>query len=187
MFNFLDSYQNQGEANFKTKPPAKQGHSQSDTCIPRPRRARRFPRGRQKHNFSCIPRTPHARSPQRVSRADPETQFRPHSAHSTRTISALGLLLRAAGNAINFTYIPRTQHARSPQRVARADTETQFRLHSARSTRTISAEGHPGKTRKSNFYLHSAPSTRTITARNAISPAFLALDTHDLRRGWHLD
>ena len=40
------------------------------------------------------------------------------------------------------------------------------RLHFARSTRTISAEGCAG------------------TGQIALSPAFRALDTHDLRRGW---
>ena len=41
----------------------------------------------------------------------------------------------------NFTCIPRTRHARSPQRVALRKQKTQFHLHSAHSTRTISAEG----------------------------------------------
>ena len=66
----------------------------------------------------------------------------------------------------NFTCIPRTRHARSPQRVALRNPKTQFHLHSAHSTRTISAEGCTSK------------------SKNAISPAFRALDTHDLRRGF---
>ena len=64
----------------------------------------------------------------------------------------------------NFTCIPRTRHARSPQRVALRNQKTQFHLHSAHSTRTISAEGCTSK------------------SKTAISPAFRALDTHDLRR-----
>ena len=61
--------------------------------------------------------------------------------------------------------ISRTRHARSPQRVARAWDKSHSRLHFAHSTRTISAEGcaHMGQI--------------------ALSPAFRALDTHDLRRG----
>ena len=43
---------------------------------------------------------------------------------------------------------------------------TSARLHFARSTRTISAQGCAG------------------TGQIALSPAFRALDTHDLRRGW---
>ena len=44
----------------------------------------------QKRNFTCIPRTRHARSPQKVALRNPKTQFHLHSAHSTRTISAEG-------------------------------------------------------------------------------------------------
>ena len=66
----------------------------------------------------------------------------------------------------NFTCIPRTRHARSPQRVALRNQKTQFHLHSAHSTRTISAEGCTSK------------------SKTAISPAFRALDTHDLPRGF---
>ena len=69
----------------------------------------------------------------------------------------------------NFTCIPRTRHARSPQRVALRSPKTQFHLHSAHSTRTISAKGCTSK------------------SKNAISPAFRALDTHDLRRGLHFE
>ena len=69
----------------------------------------------------------------------------------------------------NFTCIPRTRHARSPQKVALRNPKSQFHLHSAHSTRTISAEGCTSK------------------SKNAISPAFRALDTHDLRRGLHFE
>ena len=61
--------------------------------------------------------------------------------------------------------ISRARHARSPQRVARAPDKSHSRLHFAHSTRTISAEGGAG------------------TGQIALSPAFCALDTHDLRRG----
>ena len=61
--------------------------------------------------------------------------------------------------------ISRTQHARSPQRVARAWDKSHSRLHFAHSTRTISAEGC------------------ARMGQIALSPACRALDTHDLRRG----
>ena len=61
--------------------------------------------------------------------------------------------------------ISRTQHARSPQRVARAWDKSHSGLHFAHSTRTISAEGC------------------ARMGQIALSPAFRALDTHDLRRG----
>ena len=61
--------------------------------------------------------------------------------------------------------ISRPQRTRSPQRVARAPAKSHSRLHFAHSTRTISAEGCAG------------------SRRIALSPAFRALDTHDLRRG----
>ena len=60
-----------------------------------------------------------------------------------------------------------TRHARSPQRVARTPDKSHSRLLFAHSTRTISAEG----------CAHTGPI--------ALSPAFRALDTHDLRRGLH--
>ena len=53
----------------------------------------------------------------------------------------------------------------SPQRVAPDRDKSHSRLHFARSTRTISAEGCDGQ------------------GQIALSPAFRALDTHDLRRG----
>ena len=57
-----------------------------------------------------------------------------------------------------------SRHARSPQRVAPDKTKSHSRLHFAHPTRTISAEGCSGP-------------------EIALSPAFRALDTHDLRRG----
>ena len=59
--------------------------------------------------------------------------------------------------------ISRTRHARSPQRVVRAPDKSHSRLHFAHSTRTISGCAHMGQI--------------------ALSPAFRALDTRDLRRG----
>ena len=61
--------------------------------------------------------------------------------------------------------ISRARHARSPQGVARAPVKSHSRLHFAHSTRTISAEGC------------------ARMGQIALSPAFRALDTHDLRRG----
>ena len=85
----------------------------------------------------------------------------------------------------NFTSISRDGHARSPQRVALRNPKSQFHLHSAHLTL---------RNPKLQFHLHSAHSTRTISAegctsksKNAISPAFRALDTHDLRRGLHFE
>ena len=69
----------------------------------------------------------------------------------------------------NFTYIPHTRHARSPQRVALRNQKAQFHLHSAYLTRTISAEGCTSK------------------SEIVISPAFHALGTRDLRKGLHFE
>ena len=70
----------------------------------------------------------------------------------------------------NFTCMPRTGHTQSPQRAAQSQPETSFHLNSAHWTHTISADlGRPR------------------SPRNAISPAFRALDTHDLQRGSHFD
>ena len=49
--------------------------------------------------------------------------------------------LRAHRPNRTLACISRTRHARSPQRVARAQTQSHSRLHFAHSTRTISAEG----------------------------------------------
>ena len=140
--------------------------------------------------LACISHTRRARSPQRVARAPDKSRSRLHFAHSTRTISAEGGAgtgqialspafraldthdlcrgLRAHGTNRTLACISRTRHARSPQRVARAWDKSHSRLHVAHSTRTISAEGC------------AVPGTGQI----ALSPAFRALDTHDLRRGW---
>ena len=113
--------------------------------------------------FACVSRARHARSPQRVARAQTQSHSRQHFAHSTRMISARGL--RGQPVIRTLACISRIRHARSPQRVARAAGHSHSRLHFAHSTRTISAEG--------------CARSRQI----ALSPAFRALDTHDLRRG----
>ena len=148
-------------------------------------------RGLRRHppnrTLACISRTRHARSPQRVARTPGESHSRLHFAHSTRTISAEGCAgsrqialspafraldtrdlrrgLRAQPANCTLACISRTRHARSPQRVARTPGKSHSRLHFAHSTRTISAEGC------------------ARSRRIALSPAFRALDTHDLRRG----
>ena len=66
----------------------------------------------------------------------------------------------------NFTSIPRTRHAGSPQRVALRNQKSQLYQHSAHSTRRISAESCTSK------------------SEIATLPASRALDTHDLRRGF---
>ena len=137
--------------------------------------------------LACISRTRHIRSPQRVARAWDKSQSRLHFAHSTRTISAEGCAdmgqnalspafrafdthdlrrgLRAHGTIRTLACISRTRHARSPQRVARQFHKSRSRLDFAHSTRTISAKGCAGM------------------GQIALSPAFRALDTHDLHRG----
>ena len=137
--------------------------------------------------LACISRTRHARSPQRVARAAGKSHSGLHFAHSTRTISAEGCAgtrhialspefraldthdlrrgLRGHPAHRTLTCISRTRHARSPQRVARAPGTSHSHLHFAHSTRTISAEGC------------------ARTGQIALSPAFRALDAHDLRRG----
>ena len=74
---------------------------------------------------------------------------------------------RVGGHRTNRTLacISRARHARSPQRVARAPDKSHSRLHFVHSTRAISAEGCAG------------------AGQIALSPAFRALDTRDLRRG----
>ena len=141
--------------------------------------------------LACISRTRHARSPQRVARAAGKSHSRLHFAHSTRTISAEGCAgtrhialspafraldthdlrrgLRAQPANRTLAFVSRTRHARSPQRVARTPGKSHSRLHFAHSTRTISAEGC------------------ARTGQIALSPAFRALDTHDLRRGLRAD
>ena len=211
--------------------------------------------------LACISRTRHARSPQKVARAQAKSHSRLHFAHTTRTISAEGCAgtdpialspafraldahdlrrgLRAhrlhkshsrlhfahstrtisaegcartgqialspafrahdthelrrwlRGNRSNRTLacISRTRHARCPQRVARAQTQSRSRLHFAHSTRTISAEGcaHTGQIALSPAFraLDTHDLRRGLrghTGQIALSPAFRALDTHDLRR-----
>ena len=142
---------------------------------------------RTNRTLACISRTRHARSPQRVARTPGKSHSRLHFAHSTRTISAEGcahtrqIALSPAFRALDtpdlrrgsrahpanrtLACISRARHARSPQRVARAAGKSHSRLHFAHSTRAISAEGC------------------ARSRRIALSPAFRALDAHDLRRG----
>ena len=141
--------------------------------------------------LAYISRTRRARSPQRVARALDRSHSRLHFAHSTRAISAEGcarsgqgqIALSPAFRALDahdlrrglrgywshraLACVSRTRHARSPQRVARAWDKSHSRLHFAHSTRAISAEGC------------------AHTGQIALSPAFRARDTHDLRRGLH--
>ena len=124
---------------------------------------RRLPAGRTNRALACFSRTRHARSPQKVARVQDKSHSRLHFARSTRTISAEGCPragqialspafraldthdlrrgLRAPRTNRTLAYISRTRHARSPQRVARAQDKSRSRLHFARSTRAISAEG----------------------------------------------
>ena len=83
--------------------------------------------------------------------------------HSVRLTHALGRGFHFEIRKRNLTCIPRTRRTRSPQRVARRNQTTQLYLHSAHSTRTISAKGCTWK------------------SENATLPAFCAMDTHDLR------
>ena len=127
------------------------------------------------------------RSPQRVARTPDKSHFRLHFAHSTRTISAEGcartgqIAFSPAFRALNthdlrrrlrthqtdriLACISRTRHIRSPQKVARTPEKSHSRRHFAHSTRTISAEGCPR------------------AGQIALSSAYRALDTRDLRRG----
>ena len=116
--------------------------------------------------LACISRTRHARSPQRVARTPGKSHSRLIS--RTRHVRSPQRVARAPDKANRtLACISRTRHARSPQRVARAAGESHSRLHFAHSTRTISAEGC------------------ARSRRIALSPAFRALDTPDLRRGLH--
>ena len=93
----------------------------------------------------------------------------------------------------NFPSISSGGHARSPQKVALRNPKSQFHLHSAHSTRTISAEGCTSKPKKAISPAFHALDTHDLRRglhfeiQNAISPAFRALDTHDLRRGLHFE
>ena len=130
----------------------------------------------------------HARSPQRVRRAQHKFARRHSQSASTRTISVEGSpssrQIRTAPQPERFdTHDLRRgfgelktnshgatarelRHARSPQRVRRAQDKFARRHSQSASTRTISAEG--------------SPSSRQI--RTAPQPE--RFDTHDLRRGF---
>ena len=84
-----------------------------------------------------------------------------------RALDARDLRRGLRGHRTNRTLacISRARRARSPQRVVRAPDKAHSRPHFAHSTRTISAEGC------------------ARVGQIALSPAFRALDTRDLRRG----
>ena len=158
------------------------------TCIPRSGRA---PSRRGLHleirnrNFTCIPCDGHTRSPQKVALSkseNPTLPFRAMDTHDLRRrlhLSEIATLpacramdthdlrrgLHFEIRNRNFTCIPCDRHARSPQRAALRNQKTQLYLHVARWTPMISAEGCTSK------------------SEIATSPAFRAIDTHDLRKG----
>ena len=137
---------------------------------------RRLPSRLHKRNFISIPRDGHAPSPQRVTLGNQKSQLYQHFARWTRTISAEGCTSKSeiatlpAFRAMDthdlrtvrtgrhfeirnriFTNILRDGHTRSPQRVALRNQKSQFHLHSAHSTRTISAEGCTSNSKKRIF------------------------------------
>ena len=138
-------------------------------CLSRTPHARSPQRVARMHptdrTLACVSCTRHARSPQRVAGAQDKSHSCLHFTYSTRTISAQScahmghIALSPAFRALNthdlrrglpahvthrtLACISRTRHARSPQRVAHAQNPSHSRLHFARSTRTISAEGCP--------------------------------------------
>ena len=140
-----------------------------------------------RRTLACISRPRRARSPQRVAPDRAKTHSGLHFVPSTRTISAeacagpgqdalspafraldahdLRRGLPAQNPKRTLACISCPRHARSPQRLAPGRDKSRSRLHFAPSTRTISAEGCAGP------------------GQIALSPAFRALDTHDLRRG----
>ena len=107
--------------------------------------------------------------------------------------------LRRSGSSRTLACISRTRHARSPQRVAPDRVKSQSRLHFARSTRAISAEGCAARGQialspafprarhaqspqrvapdriKSHSRLHFAHSTRTISAEGCDGQTQIAL------------
>ena len=153
----------------------------------------------------------HARSPQRVRRDQDRFARRHSESASTRTIPAEGSprsrQIRTAPQRERFdTHDLRRgfaalktnshgaaaralRHARSPQRVHRAQDKFARRHSESASTRTISAEGSP-RSRQTRRRSESA-STRTISAEGSsgsrqirTAPQRERFDTHDLRRGF---
>ena len=153
----------------------------------------------------------HARSPQRVRRAQDKFARRHSESASTRTISADGSLssrqVRTAPQRERFdTHNLRRwfaelktsshgataralRHARSPQRVRRAQ-DTFARRHSERvSTRTISAEGSPSSRHgaTARALRHAQSPQRARRAQDTFirtAPQRERFDTHNLRRGF---
>ena len=125
---------------------------------------RRPPSRLRKRNFTSTARDGHAPSPQRVIHWKSEIATLPAFRVMEHTISAEGCTSKS--EIATVTSISRDGHARSPQRVALRNQKSQLYLHSAPSTRTISANGCTSK------------------SKNATLPAFRALDTRDLRRGF---
>ena len=115
-----------------------------------------------------------------------------HFAHPARTISRRGL--PRTGTNRTLACISRVRHARSPQRVnpgpGQIARSPAFRASDTRRTRDLRRRLHARDKTKSHSRLHFARPTRTISAEGcprqnqiALSPAFRASDTHGLRRG----
>ena len=143
----------------------------------------------QNRNFTTVSCHRHARSYERVALSTAKSQFYYSFVRSTRTILRKGssgtneIAILPQFRAIdthdltkgfighkrnrNFTTVSCDRHARSYERVHRAQTKSQFYHSFARSTRTILRKGSSG------------------TNEIAILPQFRAIDTHDLTRGLH--
>ena len=152
-------------------------------------RTKGFIRQVQNRQITTVSRDRRVRSYEKVAPSTARSQFYYSFARSTRTILRKGCtqhrkiailphfraidtydltkgLLGHRDNR-NFTTVSRDRHARSYERVARAQAQSQFYYSFARSTRTILRKGCSG--------------TGTI----AILLQFRAIDTHDLTRGLH--
>ena len=143
----------------------------------------------QNADSTTVSRDRHTRSYERVALSTAKSQFYHSFVRSTRTILRKGctqhreiailLQFRAIDTHDltkgfighkrnrNSTTVSCDRHARSYERVHRAQTKSQFYHSFARSTRTILRKGSSG------------------TNEIAILPQFRAIDTHDLTRGLH--
>ena len=149
-----------------------QGDKCKDKCKGLQGRGRRIQQSRAERQMQRTGRQMNRNAGYLVACAKPTRRLSTFGAGglTTRTISAEGCPRQNQIALSTLACISRTRHARSPQRVVPDRDKSHSRLHFVHSTRTIPAEGCPP------ISAEGCDGQRQI----ALSPAFRALDTHDL-------
>ena len=152
---------------------------------------------RTNRTLTCISRTRHARSPQRVARAWNTSHSRLHFAHSTRTISAEGcarmgqIALSPAFRTLDTHDLCRGLRVKSPKRAFR--TRLPPKTHTSKSAKRAFRTRLPPKVKRkhpsehthhaalpSSFAIPAPPNNIRSHANPNVTATFTSTTTHNL-------